>query len=251
MEKSNLKLVLKFAEDGQIPCSRNLLIHSQMLQQMIQFSDDSDEEILCPRFLSKPTILQIIKLLDCEKNVIQDLLTSSIKYLITILLRATDFLAIESLTIKINSIIKQRLIPSNCFEIYSMSKEYSYMDSVSTESLKLIMLQINNFYTMKNICESITDPFCNDYKDFSIFEIKKMLTIDKKIKTLSKIMCFKNWWQRNVDLQHKSTVIEILENINSSAMYIPRREIIFMRSIRDNIIEHMENIKEITDIDTI
>ena len=56
--------------------------------------------------------------------------------------------------------------------------------------------------------------------------------------TVTKIFIIRNWLQMNERLVTNEQVKDILNKINDSACYIPKRKIQFMRDIRDIILKN-------------
>ena len=101
---------------------------------------------------------------------------------------------------------------------------------------------LEDIYGTNVFSSIISHPFQDNYKKLTFQNIHHIIAGNSKITTTTKIMFFKSWWTFNEDVRLKSEVQFLLDDINMKASYIPRRQIIFMRNIRDEILKELVHL---------
>ena len=237
-EKSS-ELVLILRNKEHFLCTPTLISKSTLLKEMIGFSDNTEEPVPVPNFVSSRMLSEIMQLLDSTRSCLQEICQTKYPKLIQ-MWRISEFLDIQNLSRSIRIEMYKRLDQNSCFEIYSVVKFVPSLSWFTEDVVKCILTNINQFYKGMDINKFTEDEFVEQYKTFSLSEVYYMLCTKKVLSTISKILVFKNWWSWNQNKKlEEQVVVEILQNINEKASYIPRQEIKFMREIRDEILSKL------------
>ena len=234
---SGINLLLH--ENSSILCSLKLAEKSEVLRDLICFTDDENEPIPMPAFVTKTKICDIMHML--ESDSISFMEKSKLQYLLEIL-KILDFLAITELFNDALSFIHQQVTCDKCFEIFQMTFKSTIpcFNEIQQRSCNVMMDQLIAYYESNYLQEDIQDPYVAKYVMMTFNQIKLIINIKKENSTIMKIILFKNWWQKNKIFHLKDDITEILSSINEEACYIPRSKIIFMRKIRDQILLEIE-----------
>lgn len=221
-------------------CSYLLIQESNLLNDLITFTEGNNDPIPLPSFITEQLINDIISIL--ENNDLQPLEATDIEYSIQ-MLRVSDFLDINKVTKSILPSIIDRLDHRNCFKIFSITNKSPYFQEITNSCILLMMSQLNQYYCNIVTAENHQDPFVDEYVDMKIYEIMLMIFYPNQPSTLTKIMIMKNWWNKNKHIKFRHEVLNILQFINETAAYIPRQIIKFMRRIRDSIMDDIKKME--------
>ena len=231
MDKStNIHLLL----DGNsvVPCTGTVIQSSELLKEMMQFSNGDTEPIPLPSFVTKELMQDVTSLCNDFGNL--STIKSDIRYLID-LMRVTDYLAFCETTKFLLRIILGKLNTENCFEIFRLTNSAPYFNVITGASLHLMITHLNINYQYCEYSDSFQDPYVDRYKDMSFMELQLMV-LNENTALITRISIIKNWWNHNRDGCMKEDVIAILETINTEAAYQPKCEISLMRRIRNSMI---------------
>ena len=227
--------------DTTLKCSDALLESSSLLKDMTMFCEPENDPIPLPKFIKDDLIINIMELLD--KNKLGDLQNLEIEYLIH-LVRASDFLGIAQLTKELMLSVINKVTHINCFKIFrKTNRSYCYQE-ITDVCLLLMISQMNSFYQNLITQQNNQDPFSEQYIHMHIDEITMIITHLNSASTLTKIIILKKWWYQHKYLKFKERILKILQFINDTATYIPRSQIVFMRRIRDTLIQDIKNMEK-------
>ena len=229
-----LKLI--FGNGDLIQCPSMLIEKSDLLLNIQNIQDQSSEPLLIPNFVTKGILLDIIQSL--EYGNIDNFMNSTIEYIIHVQM-ALDFFAIYDLSTLMLPLIDARVSIDNSFQVFKLTNKIPCFHSITIKSISLMMIQIEEYYKKNELFENMEDPFVDMYSLMTTFEIEIMISSLDQYFTVSKIMILKNWINKNPGSMDRNKIINILYNINIQASYIPRREISFMRKIRNIILQEL------------
>ena len=139
-------------------------------------------------------------------------------------------------------LIKDKVTKENCFEIFKLSNSSLWLKDIRNFTISFLVNKLILFYESKSLSENHEDPYIDQYKQMNINDIHLMLSGKMKSSTIASIMVIRNWWCNHKDVTLKEKMIQILGEINDNATYIPRSIIIFMRKLRDNIINEINSL---------
>ena len=227
-------MILILKDKSQFLCSDALIKESSLLTEMVTYCGNHRDLITVPEFVSRNVLSTITKMLENSPPSLEELLDMTVNKLIT-LIRVTDFLIIDSLTEVTTRQVLEKINVKNCFDVYKRSKNFPFLNNISMFSLKVLMSNINYYYESNRFTEEIPDPYFINYREFSLNELKMMLSTHGKESSVAKIMIIKHWCRFSLDVNHKEELLVLLDNINADAQYIPKKTIIYMRFIRDKI----------------
>ena len=234
MENSK-QISLLLSNDVQIFCSTSLMDNSTVLSDMNHSCNSRNNLLRLPTFITESIIHDIIFIL--KTNDYKNLIKKSIHHLLLIV-KTTDFLDIPSISIAVQDIIKGKITINNCFEIFPMTSDFFTLIEITLVSLELIMKLMEDYYENHEFNPEVQDPYIDRYKSMYLADIEKIIIYAKKFSTIAKIHIVQNWLKENGINGFKWEILRILERINEDASYIPRSKIIYMRKIRNQIIQN-------------
>ena len=239
MNFRNMEITLLIDGNTLIQCSQTVIESSEVLKEMINFTHGDSDPIPLPSFVTEQLFQDIATL--CENFENLSSINSNIVYL-TDLMRVTDYLALCDLTKFILHVILAKISLENCFEMFKLTNNVPYFNDITRAALHLMMTQINKTYQDCQYFTTYQDPYVDRYKQMNIKELQMMIGF-KNTAIVTKMFLLKNWWDHNMDLLVKENILEIVEHINSQAAYKPRSSIIFMRTLRDKILDDMQALE--------
>ena len=244
MSYSNTEsIILKLGGNNTVLCSKSLLQESEIFKDMMFFGTSSMEPIKLPPFVTENILVDIISILDLKEKALETVLSYTEKYCVDFI-KVADYLSIETLLTALKNQITERLNETTCVEIYIKTRGIPTLSSYNLLALAKLMKEIEKNYEGCQHNVEYQDPYLKIYQNFPISDIDRMLSTLTKYSTQSKILCLYNWWRKNRGIDAKAAVLEMLKDLSDSATYIPRKEIIYMRQIRDVIREDANKLDE-------
>lgn len=234
-------MILILKRKTEVLCSEKLCQKSELLHQLDVFTDGDRSPVQLPEFASSECIKFIMNILEAED--FGELCHSELDFLLDTL-KLSDFLGVHEFTMKLLSVIKDKVTHPNCFYIFRLINMTVCFKDITDHCLSVMMRCLNHYYDKNAFSEHIPDPYTKNYVVMSLYEIEMMLTHSSDTTTMTKILIFKNWWIHNKRSHSRNEVLGFLEFLNEDASYTPRNHIIFMRSIRDKIIAELNHLQK-------
>ena len=231
-------ILLLLSESEELMCSEKFISSSPILSDMVHYSTENSDPIRVPEFISKNSMLHVMKLVEIPCVNAKDIQNYSTEFLIE-LFSIADFFLIETVVKKFQVSLLSRITPSTCYNIYNLTLNRLFLNTVCVKAKNEIIEELEKQFGTKMFPAVIVDQSDENYSELCFESVKEIIIGSDKMSTVTKISFFKSWWNKNANSSLKDEVLILLEDINAKAIYIPKQQILYMRKIRDNIMQEL------------